>query len=81
MDNNITYKYYKFDSKEQMPTLWPDNVDITEIVFIRKEEDLERRYIDNSWYVNVVYSGNVDLNFLKPFEITVKTPRRVWFGQ
>jgi hypothetical protein len=64
-----------------MPTLWPENVDVSEVGFIQKKEDLERGFIDQSWYVNVVCYGDVNLDYLDYFEINVKTPRRVWFGQ
>jgi len=81
MNNIKTYKYYKFPDKSFMPVLWPDNVDVSEIGFIQKKEDIERGIIDQSWYVNIVYYGNVNLKHIKHFEIDVKTPRRVWFGQ
>ena len=79
--NTITYKYYKFPDKIFMPTMWPENVDVSEIGLIQKKEDLEKGIIDNSWYVNVSYSGNIDLSHLRFYEINVKTPRRIWFGQ
>jgi hypothetical protein len=79
----MTYKYYKFPTKDYVPTFWPKNVSVSEIGFIpsNKLDYNGNKIIDSSWYVNVSYNEFVDLSTITPYEIQVKTPNRLWFGQ
>jgi len=87
----MTYKYYKFPSKEDMPPLnkWPQNISINEIgtivnndgVFNEFGEVIKPPTVKPGWHVNVCYQGNVNLEFVKQYEINVQTPMRTWLGQ
>lgn len=85
----ITYKYYKFPSKEYVPKIWPTNVNISEIGLIKENDaiydnegnEIEPIKYKEGWHVNICYQGNADLSGIESFEITVLTPNRLWFGQ
>lgn len=85
----LTYKYYKFPSKDLIPKLWPDGVSISIIGQMKSKNDLydelgNKIYSgpENSyWHVNVCYEGHADLSFVQQYEIQVNTPDRIWFGQ
>lgn len=85
----MTYRYYKFPNKESVPTNWPTGVSISEIGLIENTEPVyddrgyeitPATYLDG-WHVNVCSQSDINLDFIKEYEITVNTPRRKWFGQ
>jgi hypothetical protein len=87
----MTYKYYKFPNKETAPPLnkWPQNVSVNEIGVIVNNDGVFDEYgeivnpptVKPGWHVNVCYQGNVNLEFVKQYEINVQTPMRTWLGQ
>lgn len=84
----LTYKYYKFPSKDLIPKFWPSNVSVSEIGTVRKKNMYDELgnvistgSEDPAWHINVCYSGSADLSHIQQYEITVKTPNRLWFGQ
>ncbi len=87
----ITYKYYKFPSKELIPPLsaWPSNVSVHEVGLISNNDavynnlgqEVEPQTFIPGWHVNVCYPDTADLSFVQEYEITVTNPRCIWFGQ
>lgn len=85
----LTYKYYKFPNKDLVPKFWPENVSVIEIGPIKKSKSvldelgnvISPGIEDTAWHVNVCYTGAADLSHIKEYEIFVKTPKTVWFGQ
>jgi hypothetical protein len=87
----MTYKYYKFPNKESMPPRikWPKNASINEIgimpnndaVYDEKGIMIVPPTAKSGWHVNVCYQEPIDLDFIKEYEIDVRTPRRTWLGQ
>ena len=89
----ITYKYYRFPTKNEIPKLeeWPINVSYSNVGTIY-DNDAEYDELGNiikpqtpkpGWHINVSYNTNplVNLDFIKQYEIDVKTPRYLWLGQ
>jgi hypothetical protein len=87
----MTYKYYKFPNKESVPPLnrWPKEVSVNEVgVILNNNGIYSERGIEiqsptpiEGWHVNVCYQGQVNLNFVKDYEINVTSPRCKWMGQ
>lgn len=85
----LTYKYYKFPNKNVVPKFWPNNVSVIEIGPMRVTQSvydslgnvISTGTEDSAWHINICYSGNADLSHIEQYEIFVKTPKRIWFGQ
>lgn len=89
----ITYKYYRFPSKELVPSpeKWPLNVSYSEIgllynndaEFNESGDIIKLPTAKPGWYVNVSYNSNplINLDFIKEYEIPVETPSFLWLGQ
>jgi hypothetical protein len=85
----ITYKYYKFENKESVPSIWPDSVNVDEVGLIKETDPvydengnvIQPATYKDGWHVNVCYQGDVDLSFIQQYEINVGNPKRIWFGQ
>jgi hypothetical protein len=87
----ITYKYYKFPSKEIMPPLsaWPLEVNIHEVgpignnnaVYNSLGQEIQPQTFLSGWHVNACYQGTPDLSFVQQYEIVVNNPKCIWFGQ
>lgn len=68
----ITYKYYRFPSKDIVPRYWPNNVNVSEVGLLLSHP---------GWHINVCYQGKADLSHIQEYEITVQTPTQIWYGQ
>jgi hypothetical protein len=85
----ITYKYYKFPSKELVPKVWPVNVSINEIgtiynndgIYNELGEQIQPPTPKQGWHVNICYQGNINLSHLQQYEINVQSPNHIWYGQ
>jgi hypothetical protein len=87
----LNYKYYRFPDKENTPLdeQWPEGVSVNHVGLISNNDGVydERGFeikpptYKPGWHVNVTYQGYVNLKFVEPFEISVKTPRQIWLGQ
>lgn len=85
----ITYKYYKFPSKISVPTNWPQGVCVHQVgnifstypTYNNLNIEITPGVFLSGWHVNVCYEGNIDLSFVKQYEITVGNPKCKWFGQ
>lgn len=87
----ITYKYYRFPSKDLVPNpeRWPDGVFYYEIGTILNNDgiydvsgcELQAPTAKPGWHVNVCYEGIKNLNFIQQYEIQVNSPNCTWSGQ
>jgi hypothetical protein len=87
----IKYKYYKFPNKESVPAdnIWPFGVSVHEIGLIPKTaakygadgKAIELPTYYEGWHINVCYQGQVNLDFVKQYEIEVNNPKCTWMGQ
>jgi hypothetical protein len=85
----MVYKYYRFNSKEEAPEFWPAGVSVSVVGRIIDQEPvlneqgiiIEPSTYKPGWHVNICYNGDVNLTHLEQYEIEVKSPRRIWFGQ
>lgn len=87
----ITYKYYKFPNKETVPSSeqWPQNVTVNEIGIIYNNDGkfnelgelIKPPTPKNGWHVNICYQGDINLEFIKQYEIKINSPICKWFGQ
>lgn len=87
----MTYKYYKFPNKQAVPShdKWPKEVSVNEIGVITNNDGVYNEYgaeiqsptLKEGWHVNICYQGQVNLDFIKQYEINVTSPKRKWMGQ
>ena len=87
----MTYRYYKFPNKQAVPPRdkWPKEVSINEIGIMTNNDGVydNRGFVITpptvkiGWHVNVCYQGQINLDFIKQYEINVSSPKRKWLGQ
>ena len=89
----ITYRYYKFPSKETALKKedWPSSVSCYEIgTLYNNDAEIDElgRIIKpatpkSGWHINISYNTNpmIDLSFVQQYEIYVQTPSNLWLGQ
>jgi hypothetical protein len=85
----MTYKYYKFNNENEVPKSWPTGVSVSVVGRIIDQQPvynesgivIQPPTYRPGWHINICYKGNIDLTHLQKYEIQVKTPKRVWFGQ
>ncbi len=92
----MVYKYYKFPTQGDVPNddEWPANINIDQVGKILEKpgtydalgNEITPPTYKNGWHVNICFKeGSVGnyyfLYSLEQYEINIKTPNRVWFGQ
>lgn len=87
----MTYKYYRFPNKNLVPSLdkWPKSVSVCEIGIMYNNDGEYNDLGDEikpptpiyGYHVNICYQGEVNLDFVKQYEIEVQSPKRKWLGQ
>lgn len=87
----MTYKYYRFPNKKTAPShnAWPRGVSVNEVGIITNNDgvydengrQIQPPTIKDGWHINICYQGQVNLDFVKQYEINVATPKRKWLGQ
>lgn len=89
----ITYRYYKFPTKDlaPKPEQWPSEVSYFEVGTLYNNDAIinEQGIVvkpptaKTGWFVNVCYNSNplIKLDFIQEFEINVQTPNYLWLGQ